>query len=92
MYKVAVISAAQQSDSVIHGYISILRSFSHIDDHRILGRVPCALQQVPVGQSFHRPQCANANPTPPVHPPTPPAWTLFCLHVLAAGQGLRLLN
>lgn len=26
------------------------RFFPHIDDHRILGRVPCALQQVPIGQ------------------------------------------
>ena len=47
------------------------RLFSHIDNHRMLGRVPCARQQVPVGQSFHRPQCACANPTPPVHPSPP---------------------
>ena len=32
----------------------------------MLGRVPCAVQQVPVGQSFPIGQCACANPqTPP---------------------------
>ena len=46
------------------------RFFSLIDYHRIWGRVLCAVQKVPVGQSFHRPQCARANPKPPVHPPT----------------------
>ena len=45
-----------------------IRFFSHIDDHRTLGRVLCALQQVPVGQSFHRPQGAHASPNP--HPPS----------------------
>ena len=44
------------------------RFFSYMDHHRILGRVPCALQQVPVGRSFHIPQCTYANPKPPVHP------------------------
>ena len=44
------------------------RLLSHIDDHRIVGRAPCARQQVPVGQSFHISQCACASPTPPVHP------------------------
>ena len=37
------------------------RFFSHIDDHGIVGRGPCALQQVPTGQSFHIPQCDSAN-------------------------------
>lgn len=32
--------------------------FSHVDYHRIFGRIPCAIRQVPTGQSFHRPQCA----------------------------------
>ena len=36
--------------------------------HRILGKVLCAMQQVPVGQSFHIPQCAYANPKAPFHP------------------------
>lgn len=31
-------------------------SFSHVDDHRRLGRVPCALREVPVDQSFRTPQ------------------------------------
>ena len=35
-------------------------------------RVLCAIPQVPVGQSFHMPQCAYANPQPPVHPSPPP--------------------
>ena len=33
-----------------------------------MSRVLCALQQVPVGQSFHIPQCACASPKFPVHP------------------------
>uniref|UniRef100_A0A8D0W2N1 EXS domain-containing protein n=1 Tax=Sus scrofa TaxID=9823 RepID=A0A8D0W2N1_PIG len=45
-----------------------IRLFFHVDYHRILGRVPCAIQQVLVGQSFHIPQCAYANPNPQVHP------------------------
>ena len=44
-----------------------LRIFSHIDYHRTLGSVLCAIQQVPFGQSFHIPHCAYANPKPPVH-------------------------
>ena len=56
------ISAAQQSDLLIHIYISILFKkifFSHIDYHRILSRVCSAIQQIPVGQS--------KNGKPPVH-------------------------
>ena len=56
-------SAVQQRDSVIHIHLSILfQIFSHTDYHRILGRGPCPIQQVPVGQSFHIAQCAYANP------------------------------
>ena len=39
--------------------------FSQIDHHRTLGGVLCAIQQVSIGQSFHMPQCAYANPKPP---------------------------
>lgn len=38
-----------------------LRFFPHIEDHTILGRVPCAVQQVPIGSSFRRPQCDVAS-------------------------------
>ena len=41
-----IISAVQQSDSVIHVHTSFcFRFFFHIYYHRILGRVPCAIQQ-----------------------------------------------
>ena len=53
-------------------YIHLLWFFSHIDRHRILGRVLCAMQQVPISQSFHIPRCAYANPRPPVHLSHPP--------------------
>ena len=59
-------------DSIIHVHASILSQT--LSPHRLsqnMGRVPCAGQQVPVGQSFHRPQGACANPTPPVHPSRP---------------------
>ena len=49
VYHVVIISAAQQSDSVIQLHTSILFQILFLMDyHRILGRVPCALQQVPV--------------------------------------------
>lgn len=46
-------------------------SLSRRDDQRILGGGLCAVQQVPVAQSFRGPQCAYANPTPPVSPLSP---------------------
>ena len=66
-----IISAVQQSDSVIHIHIPILFQILFPRNHRMLGRVLCALQQVPVGQSFHIPHCVYANPKPPVHPSPP---------------------
>ena len=78
IYKVVIISAAQQSDSVIH--ILSFGFFSPIDDPRILARVPGAIQQVPTGRSFHMPQCVSANPRAPAHPsypPPPPKSTLL---------------
>ena len=51
---VVIISAVQQSDSVIDTHLFFFRFFSHLDHHRILGRVPCST--VPFGQSFHIPQ------------------------------------
>jgi len=50
----------------------IFRFFSHRDYHRTLGRVPCARQQVSVGQSFHIPQCKYNNPKPQSIPPKLP--------------------
>ena len=83
---VGIISAVQQSDPVICIHISIsLRFFPHIDYHRTLGRVLCAVQQVPNGQSFHIPQCAYANPKPPIQPsqlPTCPLWQLYVFQCL----------
>lgn len=43
-----------------------------MDDHRIWGGDPCATQQVPGDPSLHIPQCAPANPQPPVRPSLPP--------------------
>lgn len=37
-----------------------------------MGRVLCAIRQVPVSQLFHVPQCARAYPKPPVTPPPRP--------------------
>ena len=56
-----------QSPRYTHSFS--FRFFSHIDDHRILARGPCAAQQVPVGHSVCLPQCLHANPQPPVHRP-----------------------
>ena len=67
-----IVSALQQSDPVIHIYTFFFRCFSHIDYCRILGRIPCAIQQVPVGQLFHIPQYAHANPKLPIQPSPKP--------------------
>ena len=42
-------SAVQQSDAVIHTHTFLLfQFFCHVDCHRTLGRVPCALRHVPI--------------------------------------------
>ena len=59
--------------SHIYTYIHSLWLFSHIDYHGILSRVLCAIQQVPMDQSFlylsvHMPDtnpCASLPPSPP---------------------------
>ena len=49
MYNVVIISAVHQSDSALPIHTSILfQILSHVDYHSILGRVLCAIQQVPV--------------------------------------------
>ena len=53
---------------VIHIYIFIL--FLILFPYRLsqnIGRVLCTIQHAPIGQSLHIPQCAYANPKPPVH-------------------------
>ena len=52
----------------MHIHIRSLWFFSHIDYRRILCKFLCTVWQVPIGQSFHIPQCAYANPKNPVHP------------------------
>ena len=42
LYDAVLVSAAQQSESAIHIHIAPLFS-SHLDHHRALGRVPCAI-------------------------------------------------
>ena len=70
IYNVVIISAIQQSDSVIHMHTPILfQILFPYRLHRILGRVLCAIQQVPFGQSFHVPWCAYANPKPSMFDP-----------------------
>ena len=54
--------------SYIRTHIHPFRFFPHIDCHGILGRVFCAVQQVPFGQSFHMLHCTYTNPKLPVHP------------------------
>ena len=55
------------TQSYIYTYPFSLRFFSHANYRRILGRVLCAIQQVPDDQSFHIFQCAYAIPKSPVH-------------------------
>ena len=44
IYNVVLLSAVQQSDSVIHTYTFIFISFSIMVYHRLLNIVPCAVQ------------------------------------------------
>ena len=44
MYNVGLISAAQQSDSVIHIYTFFFIFFSIMVCHRIFSIIPCAIQ------------------------------------------------
>ena len=60
--------AAKYSVVHIHTPALSLSLSSHLDDHSILGRVPSAVQQVPVGHSFRRPQYAPAVPHPQALP------------------------
>ena len=85
-----IISAVQQSDSVLHGHTSILSdSFpTEIITESWVG-FPVLDSRCPLAnQSFHIPQSAYANSKPPVHPshPTPtPGSGNSCL-----GQRLRV--
>ena len=66
IYKVVIISVYNKVIQLyIYTYPFFFRFFSNVDSHRILGRVFCAIQRVPVGQSLHIPQCAYASPKPP---------------------------
>ena len=59
--------------TIIHRHtFTLFRFFYHIDYPMILGRVPHAIQQVPIGQSFHIPQCAYTSPKPPDYPSPSP--------------------
>ena len=82
MYNIVIISAARHGDSVIHVHTSILfQILSHMDYHRILGRVLCAAWQVPIGQSFHKPECAYANRGKPFNMPLPCITALTLLFI-----------
>ena len=60
IYNVGIISAVQQSDSVIRIHTSILLPILfRIGYHRILGSIHCAVQPLPMPV-----QCAYANPRP----------------------------
>ena len=54
IYSVVLVSAVQQSDSVIHIHISILfQILFHIGYYRILSRGPCAIKEVLVDYLFY---------------------------------------
>ena len=52
---------------------------SHLGHHRVLSRVPCAIQQVLISYLFYTQcqQCIYVNPKLPIHPPPCP----FCLGI-----------
>ena len=88
---VVIISSLQQNDSVNrYTYPFPFRFFSHIYYHRILGRVLCAIQQVPVDQSFHVLQCAYARVKPLIHPSPTCLFTLETLSMFSKSANLFL--
>ena len=64
-YNVVLITAVQQSDSVIHVYI-LFHIFSIMVYHKILNTVACAIQQGLVIYPFYIYQSASANPQIPI--------------------------
>ena len=73
IYNVMLVSAVQQSESVIRIHISLFFRFpSNLGHHRALSRVPCAIQSVLIRYLFYIQQCIYVNPNLPVHP-TPPS-------------------
>ena len=54
IYNVGIISLYNKGIQLyMYIYPLFFRFFPHIDYHRILSRVVCAIEQVSVGQSFH---------------------------------------
>lgn len=83
IYKV-IIPALQQRDSALHMHTSIvLCSY-----RRISGRVLCAKQQVPLGQSLHLPPRACAIPDPPVPPSQRRPYSYWVIYFLIHGLHL----
>ena len=62
IYNVMSISAAQQSDLVIHLYILFLILSSILFYPKRLDRVPCAVQCDPIAYPFEMEEFASANP------------------------------
>ena len=58
-YSVGIVSAVQQSESVlfvfifVYMFIFIFRFCSHLSRYRVLGRVSCAIQQVLTSYLFY---------------------------------------
>ena len=73
----------------IYTYPFYFRFFSHIGYHRILGRVLCAIQQVPVGQTFHIPQCEYASPKPPICLSHPEVFLFVCFFFFVFACGMQ---
>ena len=53
-------------------YQLFLRFYSHIGHQRVLGGVPCAIQQVLICYPFYIQQCISVNPNLPIYPSLPP--------------------
>ena len=64
----------------IYVYPLFFRFFSHIGHHRILSRVPCAIQQVLISCLFYIQQCVYVTPSLPIHP-LPPRNHRFVFYV-----------
>ena len=52
----------------IYIYLFFFKFFSHLGYYRILSRVPCTIQQVPVGYLFYIQQCVHVDPRLPIYP------------------------
>ena len=89
IYNVVIISAVQQSDSVIHILTSTL--FQILFQYRSSQNIGTYIAG-PHWLVIHKPQCAYANPKPPIHPSPLPVSFGNQKFVFKIGESVSILQ